>query len=200
MVINEALIEHGPTTAQRVNEVLQSDKHTDEIATAESWWNPFTWYAWTWAMWLGIAMICGGLGAAVITYGPVLLGYDGAFLGTDEAGLTSINDRLIPFLQHDRITMAGCMAAIGSMYVGQAAAMRHGWPWARMAFALSGAVGFPTFFLFLGYGFFDPLHFAVAVGFFPLWLCGVFGRRIAPTWIPPIRLTSGRDVGRSSGN
>ncbi len=188
VIMNEAMVEHGPTTAQRINEVLESDKHTDDVSRAGSWWNPLTWYAWTWAMWLGIAMVCGGIGAAVITYGPVLLGYDRAFLGTDTEGLTLINARLVPFLQHDRITMAGCMAAIGFMYLGQAVAMRQGWPWARAAFALSGAVGFPTFFLFLGYGFFDPLHASVAIGFFPLWLCGVAGRRIAPTWIAPDRV------------
>ena len=81
--------------------------------------------------------------------------------------------------------MAGCMAAIGCNDIGFALAMRRGWPWARAGFLAAGAVGFPTFFLYLGYEFFDPLHFAVAVGFFPLYLGGVFGRRVAPTWRVP---------------
>ncbi len=191
VIMNEAMIAHGPNTAQRVNEVLQSDQHIDTIASAASWWNPLTWFAWTWAMWLGIAMVCGGIGAAIISYGPVLLGYDRAFLGTDVRGLNSTNSRLVAFLQHDRVTMAGCMAALGFMYLGHSAAMRHGWPWARVAFALSGAVGFPTFFLFLGYGFFDPLHAAVAIGFFPLYVCGVFGRRMPATWIAPDQVEEG---------
>jgi len=107
-------------------------------------------------------------------------------LETDVDGLRAINDQLVPFLQHDRITMAGCMAAIGFNDIGLALAMRRGWRWARAGFAFAGAVGFPTFFLFLGYRFFDPLHFAVAVGFFPLYLGGVFGRQVVPTWKVPV--------------
>jgi hypothetical protein len=192
IILNDAAIEHGPTIAQRINEVLESDGHQAQAdaqaAEAGVWWNPLTWFAWTWAMWLGIAMICGGIGAALITGGPVLLGYDRAFLKADVAELEQFNQRVVLFLQHDRVTMAGCMAAIGCCYIGHSQGMRRGWPWARAAFLLSGAVGFPTFFLFLGYGFFDPLHFAVAVGFFPLYLMGCFGRRVTPTWVAPDRV------------
>ena len=122
-------------------------------------------------------MICGGVGAAVITYGPVLLGYDEEFLGVSVEELRAMNGQLVPFIQHDRVTMAGSMMAIGFNDIGFALAMRRGWRWARAGFALAGAIGFPTFFLFLGYRFFDPLHFAVATGFFPLYLMGVFGLR-----------------------
>jgi hypothetical protein len=192
IILNDAAIEHGPTIAQRINEVLESDTHQSRVEAPDSdtavWWNPLTWFAWTWAMWLGIAMICAGIGAALITGGPVLLGYDRAFLGSDVADLERLNSRIVLFLQHDRITMAGCTAAIGCCYIGHAMGMRRGWPWARKAFLLSGAVGFPTFFLFLGYGFFDPLHFSVAVGYFPLYLFGCFGRRVTPSWVAPDRV------------
>jgi hypothetical protein len=187
VVLNAAVIEHGPTLAQRVNEVLQSDVHTD-VDLSVDWLRPWRWHSWVWAMWLGIAMVCAGIGAAIITYGPVLLGYDKDFLGVDTRGLDAINARLVPFLQHDRVTMAGCMAAIGFNDIGFAMAMRRGWPWARVGFAVAGAIGFPTFFLFLGYKFLDPLHLAVAVGFFPLYLLGVFGKRVAPTWRAPDRV------------
>jgi len=39
--------------------------------------------------------------------------------------------------------------------------MRRGWRWARAGFLIAGAIGFPTFFLFFSYRFFDPLHFAM---------------------------------------
>lgn len=181
---NAATVELGPTTAQRVNEALVQPP-VDEPDPVE-WLTPWTWPAWVWAFWLGVAMICGGIGATLITIGPVVLGYDQDFLQTDLDGLRAINDNLVLFLQHDRITMAGCMAAIGFNDIGLAMAMRRGWRWARAGFLAAGAVGFPTFFLFLGYRFFDPLHAAVAIGFFPLYLGGVFGRQVRPTWRVPV--------------
>ena len=188
LVANAAAIELGPTTAQRVNEALaqRANERAGHEAEPVEWLRPWTWPGWVWAMWLGIAMVCGGIGATIITVGPVLLGYDEEFLGASVEDLRGFNDRLVPFLQHDRITMAGAMAAIGFNDLGFALAMRRGWWWARAGFLAAGAVGFPTFFLFLGYRFFDPLHFAVAVGFFPLYLGGVFGRPVPPTWRVPI--------------
>lgn len=65
---------------------------------------------------------------------------------------------------HDRITMAGNMVAIGSLYIGSAwGGIHRGWAWARTALLLSGPVGFPTLFYFLlgqraGRAFPDPLH------------------------------------------
>ncbi len=184
LVANDAAIELGPTTAQRVNEVL-AQPNGNEVEPI-GWLAPWTWPAWVWAMWLGIAMVCGGLGASLITMGPILLGYDIDFLQADVDDLRAFNDNLVPFLQHDRITMAGCMMAIGFNDIGFALAMRRGWAWARAGFIFAGAIGFPTFFLFLGYKFFDPLHAAVAIGFFPLYLGGVFGRKVAPTWRVPV--------------
>ena len=190
LVANAATIELGPTTAQRVNEIVtqrENERHGFEPQPVD-WLRPWTWQAWVWAMWLGVAMICGGIGATLITVGPVLLPYDEDFLQVSVDDLRAFNDNLIPFLQHDRITMAGCMAAIGINDIGFALAMRRGWPWARAGFLAAGAIGFPTFFLFLGYEFFDPLHFAVAVGFFPLYLGGVFGPKADPTWRVPIEV------------
>ena len=48
----------------------------------------------------------------------VLLPYDVDFLGVATTGLTGINPRLIPFLQHDRITLSGTMIALGILYAG----------------------------------------------------------------------------------
>jgi hypothetical protein len=191
VVANEAAIAHGPTVAQRVNEAIASQVIASQVLASQApkaldqnrfGLRLWAWPGWLWAMWLGIAMVCAGIGAAIIAIGPVLLGYDIRFLGMNVAGLDGINPRLVSFLQHDRITMAGCMAAIGCNDIGFALAMRRGWRWARAGFVIAGACGFPTFFLFLGYRFFDPLHFAVAIGFFPLYLLGIFRPQVAPTW------------------
>ena len=179
---NEAVLVHGPGVARRINETLIARGHSTNPAPSAFNWKFWNWPGWVWALWLGIAMMCAGLGAAAITVGPVLLPYDVSFLDTNRSGLEAINVRLVQFLQHDRITMAGCMAAIGCNDIGFALAMRRGWRWAKFGFGVAGAVGFPTFFLFLGYGFFDPLHFAVAGGFFPLYLLALVRPEVPPTW------------------
>ncbi len=182
VVANDAVIAHGPDTAERINEFLASRRRQPNATNGGFGIRFWTWPGWVWALWLGIAMVCAGVGAAVISFGPTLLGYDNSFLGVDTAGLDAINERLVPFLRHDRITMAGCMVAIGANDIGFALAMRKGWRWARAGFAAAGACGFPTFFLFLGYEFLDPLHLAVAVGFFPLYVMALIRPSVPEVW------------------
>jgi hypothetical protein len=145
--------------------------------------NPRRWPAWWWALLVGLGMTGAGLGAAAITLGPVLLWYDRDYLGMTLHDLHAANHHLVHFLQHDRITMAGTMMAIGALYTGLAAGgIRRGWPWAREVYLLSGAIGFPTLFYFLATGFVEPLHTATALVLFPMFLAGV--RRVphAPRW------------------
>jgi hypothetical protein len=182
VIANDAVIAHGPDTAERINEYLAS-RHRSVAATNGGFGPRFwTWPGWVWALWLGIAMVCAGFGAGLITLGPTLLNYDRSFLRTNAAGLNAINVRLIEFLRHDHLTMAGCMAAIGVNDIGLAMGMRKGWRWAKVAFGLAGACGFPTFFLFLGYEFVDPLHLAVAVGFFPIYVLALVRPTVPETW------------------
>uniref|UniRef100_UPI001962F5BF hypothetical protein n=1 Tax=Nonomuraea lactucae TaxID=2249762 RepID=UPI001962F5BF len=145
--------------------------------------DPRRWPAWWWGLCVGIGMIGAGLGAAAITLGPVLLWYDRDFLGMDLHQLHGANHRLVSFLRHDRITMAGTMVAVGALYAGLAAGgIRHGWRWARNAYLASGAVGFPTLFYFLGSGFVEPLHTAVTVALFPMFVLATRRRPPRPQW------------------
>ncbi|WP_189223439.1 hypothetical protein [Saccharothrix coeruleofusca] len=140
------------------------------------------WPAWWWGLLVGLGMIGAGLGAAAITLGPVLLWYDRAFLGMDVARLHAVNHHLVHFLQHDRITMAGTMVAIGAVYTGLAAGgLRQGMAWARDAYLVSGWIAFPTLLYFLGFGFVEPLHTAVVVVLFPMFLLAT-RRRTGPRW------------------
>ncbi|HEX6345248.1 hypothetical protein [Umezawaea sp.] len=145
--------------------------------------DPRRWPAWWWGLLVGLGMVGAGLGAAVITLGPVLLWYDRAFLGAGVDELHAVNHHLVGFLQHDRITMAGTMVAIGVLYVGLAVGgVRRGWPWAREAYLASGWIGFPTLLYFLGFGFVEPLHTAVAVVLFPMFLVAVHRAPDRPRW------------------
>ncbi|MEU4998477.1 hypothetical protein [Streptomyces sp. NPDC021622] len=147
--------------------------------------DPRRWPAWWWALLVGLGMTGAGLGAAAITLGPVLLWYDHDYLGMTIHELHAANHHLVHFLQHDRITMVGTMVSIGALYTGLAVGgIRRGWPWAREAYLLSGAIGFPTLFYFLATGFVEPLHTATAIVLFPMFVAGVRRAPHTPRWRP----------------
>jgi hypothetical protein len=145
--------------------------------------DPRQWPGWWWALLVGAGMTGAGLVAATITLGPVLIWYDYAFLSSEKAQLQAVSPRLLLFLQHDRITMAGTLVSIGVLYIGLAlGGIRRGWPWARDAYLVSGLVGFPTLFYFLGFGFVEPLHAAATAVLFPMFLAATWHRPDRPPW------------------
>ncbi|MGY4644426.1 hypothetical protein [Cellulomonas sp. URHB0016] len=189
------LVRSGPGWFQRVVEAGTPTGTPTSLRDVGR--DPRRWPAWVWGLCVGLGMVVAGIGAGAITLGPLLLWYDRRYLGMDRAHLDAIDDRLVPFLQHDRITMAGTMVAIGVLYVGLAwGGMRRGWPWARTALAVSGLVAFPTLLYFLGTGFVEPLHAAVTVVLFPMFLLAVLRRPAAPAW--SVRHGAGEDARRRS--
>lgn len=113
---------------------------------------------------LGVGMVVAGAVAGVVALTRVVLPYDESYV--------AIPPDLLPFLAHDRMTLAGTMVSIGVLYAALALFAR-GAPWARRAIAISAVAGFANFFLFLAFGYFDPLHAAISAGLFPLFLWGV---------------------------
>src|SRR6516162_7782976 len=127
--------------------------------------------SWFWALLLGISMFVGGLLALVIASTSVVLPYDETFSGLTRAQLAAINDRLLYFMAHDRVSLAGTMIAVGVLYVQLAFfGIRRGRCWARVTVLVSAFAGFGSFFLFLGFGYFDPFHAFVTAILFPLLL------------------------------
>jgi hypothetical protein len=149
--------------------------------------DPRRWPGWLWGVLLGIGMIVAGFGAAAIALGPVLLWYDRDYLGLSIADLHAINHHLVGFLQHDRITMAGNMIGIGVLYAGLAwGGIRRGHRWARNALLLSGLVTFGTYLYFLGTGFLEPLHTAVVLVLFPIFVFAIWRTPAMPRWGAPV--------------
>jgi len=127
-------------------------------------------------------MLLGGGLALGIAWTRVVLPYDEVWCSTTRAGLAAINPRLLPFLAHDRVTLAGTMISIGGLYLGLViGAVRLGAHWAQRTVIYSATAGFLSFFLFLGFGYFDPWHltpafvgtviFGVAARSSREWLC-----------------------------
>lgn len=181
VVTPRVLTTAGPGWFQRVTEAVTPTEPAPRLRDVPR--DPRRWPAWWWGLLVGLGMVGAGVGAAAITLGPVLLWYDEDFLGMGRAELHAVNHHLVPFLQHDRVTMAGTMVAIGALYAGLAyGGMRQGWPWARVALLVSGLIGFPTLVYSLGTGFIEPLHTAVVVVLFPMFVAAVWSRDHRPKW------------------
>ena len=151
---------------------------------------------WVWIALLGFGMAIGGCLAWGVAATRVVLPYDEAFVGLSRAELEAVNGRLLAFLAHDRVTLSGTMIAIGVLYAQLAIVpLRSGERWARRAITISASFGFASFFLFLGFGYFDPLHALVTLLLLPFFVLGLLGSRALPGRTPPARL-SGRSWGQ----
>ncbi|SNS83387.1 hypothetical protein SAMN05216276_101779 [Streptosporangium subroseum] len=176
------LVAAGPGWFQRVIEAMTPTAPPTGLRSVPL--DPRRWPGWWWGLLAGLGMVGAGLGAAMITLGPLLLWYDHDYLGMNREHLNAVNHNLVPFLQHDRITMAATMVAIGVLYAGLAwGGIRQGWGWARKAYLVSGVVAFSTLFYFLSTGFVEPLHVAVTVVLLPMFLLATWRRPAPPRWI-----------------
>jgi dihydroorotate dehydrogenase len=169
--LHSGLVYSGPGLPKRINEAILHQRLTEQTPEPPL---PSFWSNWGWIALFGICMIIGGIIAWIIAGTTVLLPYDEEFLGMDRKMLNFHNENLLPFMSHDRITLAGTMISIGVLYTQFARyGQRFQLHWARTALLASAAIGFASFFLYLGYGYFDPLHAAVSLLLLPLFLLGM---------------------------
>jgi dihydroorotate dehydrogenase len=175
VAVDAGLVLAGPGLVKRCNEALLSQlpeptQALEPIAfrSARS--------AWFWSLLLGCAMFFGGLLALGIASTRVVLPYDEALCGMTRSQLAALNPQLLPFMAHDRVTLAGTMLSIGILYSALALhGVRRGQHWAQVAVAVSAISGFLSFFSFLGFGYFDPFHAFVAAVLLQLVLLSMFG-------------------------
>lgn len=172
--LHSGLVYAGPGLPKRVNEAILHERlsYVAEPPPHSFWRN------WGWMHLLGMGMIVGGIIAWIIAATSVLLPYDEQYLDMGREVLSSHNGHLLPFMSHDRITLAGTMISIGVLYSQLATyGMQYNLHWARTAVIASAVVGFLSFFLYLGYGYFDPLHALAAIILFPMFLLSLRGIR-----------------------
>jgi hypothetical protein len=131
-------------------------------------------YAWYWTLLMGLGMLFGGFLALVIANTRVVMPYDEMISGLSRDQLVGINPRLLHFMAHDRVTLSGTMLSVGILYTLLSYfGSRRGMHWAHMAIVVSASAGFASFFLFLGFGYFDPFHAFVTAVLFQVLLLAV---------------------------
>ena len=174
ILIDSGFADAGPGLPKRINASVVASKNvqsssTDETAAEDS----MVQRSWFWSFLLGLSLLGGGLMALALGWTRVLLPYDEEFLGMMRDEICSLNPQLLPFMSHDRVTLAGTMLALGPLYLSLAwFGDRQGMHWARVAVLASSFTGFLSFFLFLGFGYFDPFHaFISAILFQFITLC-----------------------------
>ena len=135
-------------------------------------------------MLLGLGLLIGGGMTLAVALSRVVLPYDEALTGLTRLQLMAINPRLLDFMRHDRITLSGTMLTVGILYLALTVfGVRRGLHWAWLTVVISAAAGYLSFFLFLGFGYFDPFHAFVTAVSFPFLLLGIhapLGRREEP--------------------
>ena len=169
LIISAGLVHTGPGLPKRINQALQSlPRFQRKEQTLEKPRAPER-FAWFWGALLGLAMLMGAALAGWIALTDVVLPYDEEFCGLSAAQIQDFNPRVLSFMTHDRVTLSGTMVSLGILYLALSwFEMRHGSHWAQRAIQISAASGFFTFFAFLGYGYFDPLHAMVTAILFQM--------------------------------
>lgn len=174
VLIDEGVPLAGPGLPKRVNNCVLASRNKRINACDSDVVIAPPRESWFWGFLLGISLTVGGVLALCIGWTRVVLPYDEEYLGMLRDEICSINPQLLPFMSHDRVTLAGTMLALGPLYLGLTwFADRRGMHWARVAWISSAFVGFFSFFSFLGFGYFDPFHAFISVVLFQLTLFGL---------------------------
>ncbi len=154
--IDAGMVFGGPGLPKRINEAVL---HARVGVGGSLSRGPWPALAWPWLALLGLGMLAGAALTGVIAATRVVLPYDEALTGLTREALAAINPNLLPFMSHDRMSLAGSMLATAILYLALSVeGVRHGERWAYHVVLISAGAGFFTSFYFLGHGYFDPLH------------------------------------------
>ncbi len=157
VAVDAGLVCSGPGLVKRCNEALLSLHPVG--AKVEPLSLEAARRSWFWAFLMGVAMVVGGVMAVIIASTRIVLPYDESLCGLTRDQMARLNPRLLPFMAHDRVSLAGTMLSIGIFYAALGwSGIRRGAHWAQVTVIASGITGLFTFFAFLGFGYFDPFH------------------------------------------
>jgi dihydroorotate dehydrogenase len=181
--VDSGLVYSGPGLPKRINDALLFSAQPTVAAPHAEAPRPAE-MTWFWTALMGAGMLLGSVLALGIAATRVVLPYDETFVGMTHEQLAAVNDRLLAFMTHDRVSLAGTMVSIGVLYLGLSlGGIRRGLHWAQQAVLCSAFAGFGSFFLFLGFGYFDPFHAFVTAILFQFLLLALHSR-LGPAAVP----------------
>ncbi|WP_430314613.1 dihydroorotate dehydrogenase [Rossellomorea sp. NRS-1567] len=149
LLLSDGYVFSGPGLTKRINEALLDDLN-DQLPPQKGWQSYWC---------FGLFIFIGGLLALLFSLTSVTLPYDEHYLGMQRESIAGFNDRIVKFMSHDRMTLAGTMISGGIVYMQLAFhGVRRGLLWAKQSIDIAAITGFLGIFLFIGYGYFDWLH------------------------------------------
>lgn len=164
VMLSDGYVFAGPGLTKRINEALVDRlQHTQSPQPG--------WFAY----WLfGLFILIGGLLALIFSLTTVILPYDEYFLEMSRQAIWDFNERIMLFMAHDRMTLAGTMISGGILYMQLARyGVRNGLKWSKQAIDAAAILGFLGIFAFIGYGYFDWLHLLFWLVLLPVYLYGL---------------------------
>src|SRR5713226_167784 len=122
-----------------------------------------------------VLLILFGLFAFFLAATKHFLPHDVVYLGMTSEELCTINEcRIVHFMIHDRVSFGGTLVGIGILYLWLVEfPLSQGQAWAWWLFVVSGAVGFGSFLLYLGYGYLDTWHGMATLALLPCFVWGL---------------------------
>jgi hypothetical protein len=122
----------------------------------------------------GLALLFAGAFAIFLSFSGDFLPHDAEKIGFSADELFLISENLVKFMLHDRAAFGGVLLSIGALYIWLAFyPVANGQAWAWKTFCVSGATGFGSFLLYLGYGHLDLWHAVATLCLLPIFIVGL---------------------------
>ncbi|WP_163098920.1 dihydroorotate dehydrogenase [Peribacillus alkalitolerans] len=162
--LSSQYVQAGPGLPKRINEAVKYSIHKED--------NNFG-TGWKYYLFFGLLILFGGILALLFGSTSVILPYDELFLQMKKEELYLLNERILFFMAHDRITLAGTMISGGILYVFLSKyGVKKGRHWAKKAINIGAITGFLGILAFIGFGYFDWLHGLFWLILFPFYWIG----------------------------
>ncbi|MCM3388815.1 dihydroorotate dehydrogenase [Ureibacillus chungkukjangi] len=147
VMLTSGYVRAGPGLPKRINERILFEER------------PLQKPRWAWSLLFGLSILMGGLIALYFALTSIILPYDESFIGLTKEEILLVNPRILAFMSHDRMALAGTMISAGILYIQLARhGIKLGMHWAKVTFHSAAIIGFLGILLFIGYGYFDWLH------------------------------------------
>lgn len=127
----------------------------------------------------GLVLVLSGLFALALGVAGRFLPHDERFLGMTARQLCALHGcRVVHFMVHDRVSFGGALVAVGVLDLWLVRSpLRQGRAWAWWLLALTGVIGFGSFFAYLGFGYLDTWHGLATLGLLACYLPGLVRAR-----------------------